>query len=321
MTALLAVRDLSIGFQGRGGTLSAVDGASFEIAPGEILGLVGESGSGKSVTALAILRLLGAGGGRVTAGSIRFDGADLLALDDEAMRRVRGASIGMIFQEPMTSLNPLKAIGDQIAEPLLAHGLASRKEARGRALEMLARVGIPDPPSRAASFPHELSGGMRQRAMIAMALICKPRLLIADEPTTALDVTIQAQILELLDDLRRELGMAVLLITHDLGIVAEFAARAAVMYAGRIAEIAPVQALFERPLHPYTSALLNSMPDVEVDVERLSAIAGQVPQLGAMPAGCRFHPRCPSAMARCRDERPATTQVVSAREVACFLAQ
>jgi oligopeptide/dipeptide ABC transporter ATP-binding protein len=318
VSILLTVRDLSIAFDTARGTLAAVEGASLTIAPGEILGLVGESGSGKSATALAILRLLGAGGGRVTAGSIGFAGRDLLALDEEAMRRVRGAEIAMIFQEPMTSLNPLRTIGAQIAEPLLAHGLTDRREAERRMLAMLARVGIPDPPARARAYPHELSGGMRQRAMIAMALICGPKLLIADEPTTALDVTIQAQILELIADLRRELDMAVLLITHDLGIVAEFADRAAVMYAGRIVETAPVNALFAAPLHPYTRGLLRSMPDVEDDVAQLSAIAGSVPQLGAMPRGCRFHPRCAEAHAPCGESAPAQ-RAIEGREVACFL--
>jgi oligopeptide/dipeptide ABC transporter ATP-binding protein len=316
MEPLLSVRNLGIAFATRAGEVAVVEDLSFDIAPGELLGLVGESGSGKSATAYALMRLLGHGGGRVTAGQVVFAGRDLLALDEPAMRAVRGREIAMIFQEPTTSLNPLKTIGAQIGEVLQAHGRVDRAEVRRRVLGALDQVGIPDPARRASSYPHELSGGMRQRAMIAMALIGRPKLLIADEPTTALDVTIQAQILELIADLRGQLGMAVLLITHDLGVVADVADRVAVLYAGRLAELAEADALFAHPLHPYTAGLLRAMPDIDESHARLPAIPGVVPHAAAMPPGCRFHPRCAEAVAPCATRAPAET-LVGATRVAC----
>ena len=301
---MLDIDNLSVAFRTESGPRPVLDGVSLRIAPGEILGLVGESGSGKSVTALAVMRLLGEQG-RVTAGRIALDGTDLLGLDPAAMRAIRGRDIGMIFQEPMTSLNPLLTIGFQIAETLHAHATLSRSEARVRALALLAEVGIPDPAARAAAHPHQLSGGMRQRVMIAIAMACTPRLLIADEPTTALDVTVQAQILALMRRLSAERGAAILLITHDMGVIARMAARVAVMYAGEIVETAPARDLLERPAHPYTRLLLAAMPTTRRKLARLPVIQGQMPPPGSITAGCRFRARCPAAIPRCAAEAPA----------------
>ncbi|MBM3568465.1 MAG: ABC transporter ATP-binding protein [Alphaproteobacteria bacterium] len=317
---LLSIEGLTVAFATRAGTVAAVDGVSLALEPGEVLGLVGESGSGKSVTALAVMGLLPEPIGRIAAGAIRFEGRALTALAAEDLRRLRGDRMAMIFQEPMTSLNPLMTVGTQIAETLVEHRGLAWSAARGRAKELLERVRIADAQARLESYPHELSGGMRQRVMIAAALACEPRLLIADEPTTALDVTIQAQILDLLRELRRDLGMAVLLITHDLGVVAEFADRIAVMYAGRIVEDAPVARLFAAPLHPYTQGLLRSMPEIDRDVARLAAIEGTVPHPGAWPAGCRFAPRCERAGAECRAGDVALRMLADRHAAACLKA-
>ncbi|PYO81458.1 MAG: peptide ABC transporter ATP-binding protein [Gemmatimonadetes bacterium] len=308
---LLRVRDLKTYFvtEHGSGTARAVDGVSFEVYPGETLGLVGESGCGKTVTSLSILRLIPEPPGHIRPGSfIEFEGRNLLTLAPRELRAIRGNRIAMIFQEPMTSLNPVFTVGDQIAEAAIVHQGLSRRRARARAVEMLKLVGIPDPAERVDHYPHQMSGGMRQRVMIAMALVCHPKLLIADEPTTALDVTIQAQILELLDRLQRDLGMAVMLITHDLGVVAGTADRVVVMYAGEVVEQAATGELFARPLHPYTEGLMASVPRIDTRVSqvrgRLHSIPGQVPAATAWPAGCRFHPRCPYAWDRCRQEAP-----------------
>ena len=317
---LLEVRDLRTQFHTEDGVVRAVDGVSFELRAGETLAVVGESGSGKSVTSLSILRLVASPPGRIAGGQVRLRGRDLLALPESAMRGVRGREISMIFQEPQTSLNPVHTCGAQIAEVVETHERTGWRTARARAIEMLRLVGIPAPEQRADEYPHQLSGGMRQRVMIAMALACRPAVLIADEPTTALDVTIQAQILELLADLRRELGMAVLLITHDLGVVAETADRVAVMYAGQIVESADVRSLFRRPLHPYTAGLLASLPRLGRRTERLRTIPGGVPNPARFPAGCRFHPRCPLAQARCREAEPALEAFGEGRAVRCWRA-
>src|ERR671916_217295 len=302
MPHLLEVKDLQTHFRTRAGVVRAVDGVSFTLERGELLGLVGESGCGKSVTALSVMRLV-APPGKIVEGEIWFDGEDLRAASENRMREIRGDDIAMIFQDPMTSLNPVFTVGEQIAEALRLHRKISRKEARQATIEAMREVAIPDPARRANDYPHQLSGGMRQRVMIAMALACNPKLLIADEPTTALDVTIQAQILELLDDLRKQRELAVLLITHDLGVVAEVADRVAVMYTGRIVEESPVEELFARPKHPYTEGLLRSVPkltEAEVKkVERLSTIEGIVPSPTALPPGCHFAPRCSHRMPRC----------------------
>jgi oligopeptide/dipeptide ABC transporter ATP-binding protein len=301
---LIQVRDLRTHFDTEEGVVRAVDGVSFELAAGETLALVGESGSGKSVTALSLLRLVACPPGRPAGGSIRFRGRDLLALPEHEMRALRGREISMVFQEPMTSLNPVYTCGEQIAEVVRTHERAGRAGARERAIEMMRRVGIPSPELRVDEYPHQMSGGMRQRIMIAMALACRPSLLIADEPTTALDVTIQAQILQLLEALRRELGMAVLLITHDLGVVAETADRVAVMYAGQVVESCTVERAFARPAHPYTAGLMASRPRLGERRERLATLPGQVPDPSCFPTGCRFQPRCPVAVARCAEEPP-----------------
>ena len=301
---LLEVESLSVLFETEEGVVRAVEKVSFEIYPGEILSLVGESGCGKSVTALTLLGLVPVPPGRIAGGAIRFQGKDLLSLGEREMEKIRGNEISMIFQEPMTSLNPVFTIGDQIMEALLFHQRLEKKEARRKAAGMLDRVKIPSPERSMDAYPHQLSGGMRQRAMIAMALACQPRLLIADEPTTALDVTIQAQILELLKEIRRELDMAVLLITHDLGVVSEIADRVAVMYAGRMMEYGSMKTLLGGSCHPYTRGLLNSIPKLEERVERLRAIPGQVPDAMALPEGCKFHPRCSLAIEDCRKEEP-----------------
>lgn len=299
MSALLEVRGLVAEFQTPGGAIRAVDGLDLDIAPGEIVGLVGESGSGKTALGLSLLGLMPAGPEAHPAGSIRFEGRELCRADEAAWREVRGRRAAMVFQEPMTSLNPVMRIGDQVGESLRVHGLADRKAAGRAAIEALARVGIPAPAEVARRWPHELSGGMRQRAMIAAAMIAGPRLLIADEPTTALDVTIEAQILDLLRDLREREGAAILLITHDLGVVAEVADRVVVMYAGQVVEDAPAADLFSRPLHPYAEGLLASMPRPGVRGRRLPAIPGIVPRPHERPAGCRFAPRCPYRIDAC----------------------
>jgi oligopeptide/dipeptide ABC transporter ATP-binding protein len=318
---LLSVRDLVTTFHSEGRALRAVDGVSFDIPEGATVGLVGESGCGKSVTSLSILRLVPDPPGRIESGTITFKDRDLLSLSEREMRAVRGDQISMIFQEPMTSLNPVYTVGSQIVEAIRLHRSVSRAEAHERAVRMLKLVGIPAAESTASAYPHELSGGMRQRVMIAMALSCDPKLLIADEPTTALDVTIQAQILELIHRVQAELGMSVLLITHDLGIVAEYASHVLVMYAGKVVESAPVKDLFARPRHPYTLGLLESVPkpwDGTAALEaaahgkkrvRLRAIEGMVPDLARLPRGCRFQDRCPMLVDRCVGEEPGLLPV------------
>ena len=323
MPALLEVRDLRVQFATPRGPVTVVDEVSFDLEAGTTLAVVGESGCGKSVTALSLLRILPEPPMRIAGGSVRLDGRDLVLLSEEEMRRVRGNEIAMIFQEPMTSLNPVSTIGDQIVEALRVHRPLTRREARTQASALLTRVRIPDAMARLGEYPHRLSGGMRQRVMIAMALAGHPKVLIADEPTTALDVTIQAQILTLLRQLQAEFGMAILLISHNLGMVASVAARVAVMYAGRIVEEAPVGALFDRPLHPYTQGLLGATPRLNaggVAPGRLVDIPGIVPPLDTLPPGCAFAPRCPKAMNICRAERPALIPVDLDRGVACFAA-
>ncbi len=290
--SLLEVRRLTTAFRTGRGEVTAIEDISLDIEAGEILGVGGESGSGKSVTALTVMGLLPMPPARVVGGSVRFGGQELLGLSEMRMERIRGAGISMVFQEPMTSLNPVLTIGEQIMETVRAHEGISARAQRERALEMLERVGIPSAARRLTDYPHQLSGGQRQRVMIAMALVCRPKLLIADEPTTALDVTIQAQVLDLLMDLRDELGMAIMIITHNMGVIAETADRVLVMYAGRIVEEAPVAGLFDRPMHPYTRGLLDCVPTLEQDTERLVAIPGGLPEPGRRPAGCRFAPRC-----------------------------
>ena len=320
---VLRVHDLKTYFvTDRGsGTARAVDGVSFELAAGETLGIVGESGCGKTVMSLSILRLVPEPPGHILPGSfIEFEGRNLLTLPLRELRAVRGNRIAMVFQEPMTSLNPVLPIGAQVAEAALVHQKLSRAAARTRTIELLRLVGIPDPQTRIDDYPHQLSGGMRQRVMIAMALICHPQILIADEPTTALDVTIQAQILDLLGRLRRELNMAVLLITHDLGVVAGSADRVVVMYAGQVVETATTKGLFARPQHPYTEGLLASIPRLDHPRERLRSIPGSVPPATAWPTGCRFHPRCPFAWDKCRTEEPPLLETGTAGHSArCWL--
>jgi len=318
---LLDVRGLTTEFRGDDAIVRAVDNVSFRIGRGEILGMVGESGCGKSATSLSILGLLPAPHGRIVSGEIRFAGQNLVELDDARMRRIRGRRIAMIFQDPMTSLNPYLRIGEQLAETAMLHLQLGKKEALARAVELLDRVGIPDPEQRSRSHPHELSGGMRQRVMIAMSLLCNPELLIADEPTTALDVTIQAQILELLLGLRGERGLSILLITHDLGVIADTCDRVVVMYAGRIVESAPARALFERPLHPYTRALLRSVPRVDRKISgRLETIEGLPPRLDQGPfRECTFAPRCPFVHTACRNGEPALVKAGDHRLRRCVL--
>ena len=317
---VLEVRDLRTYFHTEEGVARAVDGVSFAVGRGQTLGLVGESGCGKSVSAFSIMRLVPDPPGRIEAGQILLKGRDLLALDEEEMRRVRGDDLAMIFQEPMTSLNPVLTCGFQIAEAIVLHQQVSKQEAHARAVEMLKLVGIPAPDQRSGEYPHQLSGGMRQRVMIAMALSCNPDVLIADEPTTALDVTIQAQILALLESLQKSLQMAIVMITHDFGVIAETADQVAVMYAGQIVEHAATQALFARPRHPYTHGLLRSIPRLDDAQERLDIIPGVVPDARAFPAGCRFAPRCPLADARCRAETPRLEEVEAGHWASCWKA-
>jgi peptide/nickel transport system ATP-binding protein len=321
MNRVLEVEDLRVSFPAEGGgSVHPVDGVSFTLDRGETLALVGESGSGKSLTSLALLRLLPAPA-RIEPGSaIRLGATDVLGLQGEALRRIRGKRIGMIFQDPMTSLNPVLTVGDQISEGVRAHLPVSRREARDRALHLLQEVGIPDPASRIDAYPHQLSGGMRQRVMIAIALSAEPEILVADEPTTALDVTVQAQILEVLDRLRASHGMAVLLITHDLGIVAGRADRVAVMYAGQIVEEATTPQLFARPSHPYTQGLFGSVPRLHGPVERLTPIRGNVPPPSAWPSGCRFRPRCPKAFDK-SESMPPLLPLESEHRMRCWLAE
>jgi len=313
---LLAVRDLTVSFRTLAGQVHAVNGLDLTIAPGEIVGLVGESGSGKSVTSRAIMGLLPT---RTTTvqGSIRLAGRELVGLPEAEYRRVRGEQVAMIFQDPLTALDPLYRAGEQVAEALRFHLGLSRAAADTRVVELLDAVGLPDPAGTARRYPHELSGGMRQRVMIAMALACEPELLIADEPTTALDVTVQAQILDLLRGLVRERGMALLLITHDLGVVREMCERAVVLYAGRVAEEAPVGELLGRPFHPYTSGLAASIPSIATRRPRLPQIPGTPPNPAALPPGCAFAARCPAAVERCRTERPEPSHAVDGRRAAC----
>jgi len=315
---LLQVEGLRVVFGPPGREQVAVDGVSLSLAAGEVLGIVGESGCGKSLTALSLLRLVPDPPGRIAGGRILLRGQDLAHLSNTAMNRIRGKEISMIFQEPMTALNPVFRVGEQIAETLRVHDGLGRGEARDRALQLLARVGIGNPGQRLDQYPHELSGGMRQRVMIAIALACRPRILIADEPTTALDVTIQAQILLLLRDLQRELGMAVILITHDLGVIAQIVDRVAVMYAGRIVEEGGVNDVFENPSHPYTRLLLQSIPSLDSRRDRLLTIPGMVPSLSNLPAGCRFHPRCPDRRDPCRQRPPADFAAGPGHRAACI---
>jgi len=318
---LLQIENLRTWFHTHEGVAKAVDGVSFDIQPGETVGLVGESGCGKSVTALSILRLV-ARPGRIESGAIRLAGRDLLSLPERAMRRVRGARISMIFQEPMTSLNPVFTVGDQIIEAIILHQKKSKAEARSLAVRMLERVGIPNPGLRVDDYPHQMSGGMKQRVMIAMALVCKPDLLIADEPTTALDVTIQAEILDLLADLQREFNMAILLITHNLGVVAGMAERVVVMYAGKVVERAPAERLFANPKHPYTICLFRSVPRLDTAIRaRLETIEGVVPSPNNWPTGCRFHDRCPRATDKCVREEPPLEEKSAGHMAACWRAE
>ncbi len=316
---LLSIRDLAVGFETDDGLVRAVDGVSFEVRRGSTVGVVGESGCGKSVTAFSILQLLPRPHGRILGGEIIFEGRDLARASPEEMHGIRGAKIGMVFQEPQSALNPVHSIGRQLMEVLLLHQTRDRREARDRSIAMLRRVGIPSPEIRMGEYPHQLSGGMRQRVGIAMALACRPALLIADEPTTALDVTIQAQILELLRELQREMGMSVILITHDLGVIAENCEEVVVMYAGRVAERAGVRQLFARPVHPYTRGLLASIPRLSAAPKsRLATIEGQVPGLRELPPGCRFQNRCPHAQPRCGQAPPPLETVAPGHQAACF---
>jgi oligopeptide transport system ATP-binding protein len=316
---VLEVRGLRTIFRFRGSTIWAVNGVSFSLAAGELLGVVGESGSGKSVTMMSLMKLLPMPPAEIVSGSVLLAGRELMSIDQSEMRRVRGGEVGFIFQDPMTALNPVFTVGYQIMEPLRAHLGLSRRLARVRAIELLTLVGIPSPAERIDDYPHQFSGGMRQRVMIAIALACNPKLLIADEPTTALDVTIQAQIVELVKSLRRELGMGIIWITHDLGVVAGIADRVIVMYGGLIVEHAPVDALYARPQHPYTRALLETLPRADADEPgRLKSISGQPPHLTAPPQACPFAPRCAYAFSRCLSENPPLIPLGDGHDVACW---
>ncbi len=317
---LLEISGLTVAFETARGEINAIEEIGFTLDAGEILGIVGESGSGKSVTALAIMGLLPTPPARIMAGRIAFEGQDLTRLSDSRMQRIRGPGVAMIFQEPMTSLNPVFTIGEQIMETVRAHERISARACRARAIELLERVGIPSAARRMSDYPHLLSGGQRQRVMIAIALSCRPRLLIADEPTTALDVTIQAQILDLLMDLRDEFGMAIMLITHNMGVVAEAADRVLVMYAGRVVEQAPVERAFAHPLHPYTRGLLECVPSLDQDLRRMLAIPGGLPEPASRPPGCRFAPRCAAAIAACSAAVPALTSIEADHRAACIRA-
>lgn len=314
---IISVNNLKTYFHTDAGLVKAVDGVSFSVERGKTLGIVGESGCGKSITSLSIMRLVNSGAGKIEDGEIVFKGENLLTKTDEEMRQIRGKEIAMIFQEPMTSLNPVFTIGQQLTEALLLHENISKQEAKERAVEMLKMVRIPIPEKRFNEYPHQLSGGMRQRVMIAMALCCKPDLLICDEPTTALDVTIQAQILDLIDNLKEETGTSVMMITHDLGVIAEIADEVMVMYAGKVVEKAGCDEIFEEALHPYTNGLINCIPKLDDDREELSIIKGMVPSFDDMPEGCAFCPRCPEARAVCRTRMPELTRKGD-RYVRCF---
>jgi peptide/nickel transport system ATP-binding protein len=318
-TPILQVRDLRTQFATHDGIVRAVDGVSFDLYPGESLGIVGESGSGKSITALSILRLVPEPG-RIVSGQVLFRNEDLLQVSGDEIREIRGRDIAMIFQDPQSSLNPVLKTGFQIDEAMLAHGRHTKGEAHSRTIELLKKVRIPAPESRVKDFPHQLSGGMRQRAMIAMGLVNAPSILIADEPTTALDVTVQAQILELLADLNRELGTAIVMITHNMGVVAGLCTRVIVMYAGQIVEQGPVEQIFESPQHPYTWSLLRSIPRVDaLRHERLRSIEGMAPDLLRPPAGCRFHPRCPFRIEKCFTDEPELKEVAPDQRAACWV--
>jgi oligopeptide/dipeptide ABC transporter ATP-binding protein len=315
---LLAVDDLRVHLFTNRGVVRAVDGVGFALGAGESLGIVGESGCGKTMTALSLMRLIPSPPARIVSGRIMFDGEDVVALDEPRLRALRGNAMAMIYQDPMTTLNPVFSVGEQIAEAVRLHRDASRAAARARAVEMLELVGIPDPARCAQSYPHQLSGGMRQRAVIAMALACHPKLLIADEPTTALDVTIQAQILDLMRRLQQELGTAIILITHDLGVIADLVDTVVVMYAGKVVERAPVKQLFAAPRHPYTQGLLRSVPSLETREHRMRTIEGTVPSAYSMPSGCRFHPRCGIARDVCRTDEPPLVPDGVGGEAACW---
>ncbi len=315
---LIDVNDLKTYFYTEDGVVKAVDGVDFEIYPGETLGIVGESGCGKSVTSLSIMRLIESPPGKIAGGSIMFDGKDLTKLSQNQMRKIRGNDISMIFQEPMTSLNPVYTVGDQIMEAILLHKDVNKKEAREQSIDMLRKVGISLPEQRVDEYPHQLSGGMRQRVMIAMALSCDPQLLIADEPTTALDVTIQAQILDLMNGLKDKFNMAIMMITHDLGVIAEISDRVAVMYAGKIVEYTDVKTLFANPKHPYTWGLMHSIPRLDKEVEKLSAIPGIVPSPLNFPPGCKYNTRCPLADEKCRTEEAPLVEVEPGHKVRCW---
>ena len=322
MTSLLEVRDLKTYFYTSQGVVKAVDGVSYDVKAGETVALVGESGCGKTMSALSIMRLVPRPQGSIVGGEIFFQGRDLLTLDEEEMRRIRGAEIAMIFQEPMTSLNPVLTIGRQITETLEAHGTVTDEEARARALELLRLVGMPDPERRLSNYPHQLSGGMRQRVMIAIALSCKPKLILADEPTTALDVTIQAQILELMRDLSQKFGVALLIITHNLGVVARYANRVNVMYAGKVIESASALEIYQNPRHPYTLGLLCSVPRLDQPRKaKLDPIEGQPPDLWNLPRGCSFRTRCRYALEKCSDEAPPLREVGESHLSACWVAE
>lgn len=316
---ILDVVNLKTVFNTRDGAVHAVNGVSFDLAPGELLGIVGESGSGKSVTMMSLMELLPSPPAEIVSGEITIDGVDVRAMSTEDMRELRGGKVGFIFQDPMTSLNPVFTVGFQVMEPLREHLGLSKKQARIRAAELLELVGIPDATSRLKDYPHQFSGGMRQRVMIAIALSCDPAILIADEPTTALDVTIQAQILELIKELRQKMGMAIIWITHDLGVIAGIADRVAVMYAGQIVEHAPVKELFRNPQHPYTRALLETLPNYDGDRDaRLCCIEGQPPNMTAAPSSCEFAPRCAFAFDKCRTSNPQRNDIGNGHDVACW---
>lgn len=317
---LIEVQGLKTDFTNEGIPMRIIDDVSFSIYKGEILGVVGESGSGKSVTARSILRLIPSPPGRIVGGKILFEGKNILDMDMTSLRAIRGNDISMIFQEPMSSLNPVYTCGDQIIESIMLHQKLNKKEAREKAIDMLKLVGIQLPEQRVDCYPHELSGGMRQRVMIAVALSCMPKLLIADEPTTALDPTIQAQIIDLIKNLQRDMGMSVMYITHDLGVVAETCDRVIVMYAGKIVEQADVKTLFTSPAHPYTQGLLKAVPRLNAKKERLYAIEGMVPHFAEMPAGCSFHPRCPYSEQKCKDQKPVLKQIGEEHYAGCWKA-
>ena len=319
MKSLLEIKDLKVSFLMKDKLINAVDGVSFDIPHKEIVALVGESGSGKSVTALTAMGLIGYEGGKVLSGEILFDDKDILKMKEKRLSGIRGKDMSMIYQDPMTTLNPAIPVGEQIRESLLIHKIASRKESKEIAVKLMEEVGIPDSPKRYKDLPASFSGGMRQRIMIAMAICCQPKLLIADEPTTALDVSIQSDIMNTLRDMKNKLGMSVLLITHDLGLVAQYAEKAIVMYCGKVMEESPVNALFEAPLHPYTVGLMNCIPRIDVSKDELFSIPGYVPNISDYPPGCRFHDRCSKSKGICREKMPDLIQINEDRTVRCWL--